>query len=461
MFMVNYGFCIIFVVMLGNKGRKIYMKWLCLVGIVVSLVLQLVLVDDLFGNYLLMFEVWDVFVIELFKKMIVDEKIGQLCLISVGLDNLKEVICEMIKDGQVGVIFNIVICQDICVMQDQVMELSCLKIFFFFVYDVLYGQCMVFLISFGLVLFFNFDVVKMVGCVFVYEAVDDGLNMIWVLMVDVLCDLCWGCVFEGFGEDMYFILIMGKIMVEVMQGKSLVDCYLVMISVKYFVVYGVVEGGKEYNIVDMSLQCLFNDYMLLYKVGLDVGSGVVMVVLNLLNGMLVIFDFWLLKDVLCDQWGFKGIIVFDYGVIKELIKYGMVVDLEDVVCVVLKFGINMSMSDEYYLKYLFGLIKFGKVMMVELDDVVCYVLNVKYDMGLFNDLYSYLGLKEFDLVDINVESCLYCKEVCEVVCESLVLLKNCFEMLLLKKLVIIVVVGLLVDSKCDVMGSWFAVGVVD
>lgn len=82
-------------------------------------------------------------------------------------------------------------------------------------------------------------------------------------------------------------------------------------------------------------------------------------------------------------------------------------------------------------------------------------------MGLFNDFYSYLGLKDFDLQDINVESCLYCKEVCEVVCESLVLLKNCFDMLLLKKFGIIVVVGVLVDSKCDMMGSWFVVGVVD
>lgn len=270
--------------------------------------------------------------------------------------------------------------------------------------------------------------------------------MIWVLMVDVFCDLCWGCVFEGFGEDIYLIFIMGEIMVKVMQGKSLVDCYLVMISVKYFVVYGVVEGGKEYNIVDMSFQCLFNDYMLLYKVGLDVGSGVVMVVLNLLNGMFVMLDFWLLKDVLCDEWGFKGIIVFDYGVIKELIKYGIVVDLEDVVCVVLKVGVDMSMVDEYYSKYLLGLIKLGKVMMVELDDVMCYVFNVKYDMGLFNDFYSYLGLKESDLVDINVESCLYCKEVWEVVWESVVLLKNWLEMLLLKKLGVIVVVGLLVDS---------------
>lgn len=36
--------------------------------------------------------------------MTVDEKIGQLRLISVGPDNPKEAIREMIKDGQVGAI---------------------------------------------------------------------------------------------------------------------------------------------------------------------------------------------------------------------------------------------------------------------------------------------------------------------------------------------------------------------
>lgn len=57
--------------------------------------------------------------------------------------------------------------------------------------------------------------------------------------------------------------------------------------------------------------------------------------------------------------------------------------------VALKSGINMSMSDEYYSKYLPGLVKSGKVTMAELDDATRHVLNVKYDMGLFNDPYSH------------------------------------------------------------------------
>ena len=57
-----------------------------------SLALQPALADDLFGNHPLTPEARDAFVTELLKKMTVDEKIGQLRLISVGPDNPKEAI---------------------------------------------------------------------------------------------------------------------------------------------------------------------------------------------------------------------------------------------------------------------------------------------------------------------------------------------------------------------------------
>ncbi len=67
--------------------------------------------------------------------MTVDEKIGQLRLISVGPDNPKRGGSrEMIKNGQVGAIFNTVTRPDIRVMQDRVMRLSRLKIPLFFAY---------------------------------------------------------------------------------------------------------------------------------------------------------------------------------------------------------------------------------------------------------------------------------------------------------------------------------------
>lgn len=104
------------------------MKWLCSVGVAVSLALQPAQADTLFGNHPLTPDARDAFVTDLLKQMTVDEKIGQLRLISVGPDNPKEAIREMIKDGQVGAIFNTVTRRDIRKMQDQVMELSRLKI---------------------------------------------------------------------------------------------------------------------------------------------------------------------------------------------------------------------------------------------------------------------------------------------------------------------------------------------
>lgn len=104
------------------------MKWLCSVGIAVSLALQPALASEKLTQHPLTPEARDAFVTDLLKQMTLDEKVGQLRLISVGPGTPKEDIREMIKVGQVGAIFNTVTRQDIRVMQDQVMELSRLKI---------------------------------------------------------------------------------------------------------------------------------------------------------------------------------------------------------------------------------------------------------------------------------------------------------------------------------------------
>lgn len=437
------------------------MKWLCSVGIAVSLALQPALAEEMFGPHPLTPEARDAFVTDLLTKMTNDEKIGQLRLISVGPDNPKEAIREMIKDGQVGAIFNTVTRFDIRTMQDQVMSLSRLKIPLFFAYDVVHGQRTVFPISLGLASSFNLDAVKTVGRVSAYEAADDGLNMTWAPMVDVSRDPRWGRVSEGFGEDTYLTSIMGRTMVEAMQGKSPADRYSVMTSVKHFAAYGAIEGGKEYNTVDMSPQRLFNDYLPSYKAALDAGSGGVMIALNSLNGTPATSDSWLLKDVLRDEWKFKGITISDHGAIKELIKHGVASDPRDAVRLAINSGVDMSMSDEFYSKYLPELVKSGEVSQAQLDDATRHVLNVKYDMGLFNDPYSHLGPKESDPQDTNAESRLHRKEAREVARESLVLLKNRLQTLPLKKSGTIAVVGPLADSKRDVMGSWSAAGVSD
>lgn len=435
------------------------MKWIYSLSLAVSLAVQPALADDLFGPHRLTPDARDAFVTDLLKKMTLDEKIGQLRLISVGPDNPKEAIREMIRTGQVGAIFNTVTRPDIRVMQDQVMQLSRLKIPLFFAYDVVHGQRTIFPIPLGLASSWDLDAVSRVGRISAYEAADDGLNMTWAPMVDVTREPRWGRGSEGFGEDTYLTAKMGSAMVEAMQGKSPADRYALMTSVKHFALYGAIEGGRDYNTVDMSPQRMFQDYMPPYKASLDAGSGGVMVSLNSIDGVPATANSWLLKDLLRDEWKFKGITISDHGAIKELIKHGVASDPEDAVRVALKAGIDMSMGDEYYSKYLPGLVKRGVVSEQEIDDAARHVLNVKYDMGLFNDPYSHLGPKGSDPADTNAESRLHRDDARDVARKSMVLLKNRLETLPLKKAGTIALIGPLADSQRDIMGSWSAAGV--
>jgi len=421
--------------------------------------MQPALAETVQGNHPMTEQARDAFVNQLLKKMTLDEKIGQLRLISVGPDNPKDAIRDMIQKSQVGAIFNTVTRQDIRAMQDQAMQLSRLKIPLFFAFDVIHGQRTIFPIPLGLAASWDLDAVKDVGRVSAYEAADDGLNMTWAPMVDVSREPRWGRGSEGFGEDTYLTSEMGRSMVQAMQGNSAADRHSVMTSVKHFALYGAVEGGRDYNTVDMSPQRMFQDYLPPYKASLDAGSGGVMVALNSINGVPATADSWLLKDLLRDKWKFKGITISDHGAIKELIKHGVASDPQDAVRIALKSGVDMSMSDEYYSKYLPDLVKSGQVKMAEIDDAARHVLNVKYDMGLFNDPYSHLGPKESDPQDTNAESRLHRAEARDVARKSIVLLKNRLETLPLKKSGTIALIGPLADSQRDIMGSWSAAGV--
>ena len=436
------------------------MKWIYSLSLAVSLAIQPAFADDLFGPHRLTPEARDAFVTDLLTKMTLDEKIGQLRLISVGPDNPKEAIRAMIEKGQVGAIFNTVTRPDIRAMQDQVMQLSRLKIPLFFAYDVVHGQRTIFPIPLGLAASWDLDAVSRVGRISAYEAADDGLNMTWAPMVDVTREPRWGRGSEGFGEDTYLTAKMGSAMVKAMQGKSPADRYALMTSVKHFALYGAVEGGRDYNSVDMSPQRMFQDYMPPYKASLDAGSGGVMVSLNAINGVPATANAWLLKDLLRDQWKFKGITISDHGAIKELLKHGVASDPEDAVRVALKAGVDMSMGDVYYSQYLPGLVKRGAVSEQEIDDATRHVLNVKYEMGLFNDPYNHLGAKGSDPADTNAESRLHRDDARDVARKSMVLLKNRLETLPLKKAGTIALIGPLADSQRDIMGSWSAAGVV-
>ena len=399
----------------------------------------------------------DVFVAELLKKMSVDEKIGQLRLISIGPEMPREMIRKEIAAGRIGGTFNSISRDENRPMQDAAMR-SRLQIPMFFAYDVIHGHRTIFPISLALASSWDMDAIGLSGRIAAREASADSIDLTFAPMVDIARDPRWGRTSEGFGEDTYRVSRIAKVMVQAYQGASPALPGNIMASVKHFALYGAVEGGRDYNTVDMSPTRMFQDYLPPYHAAIEAGAGSVMVALNSINGVPATSNMWLMQDLLRKEWGFKGVAVSDHGAIIELIKHGVAKDSREAAKLAIKAGIDMSMNDKAYGEELPGLLKSGEVPQSDLDNAVREVLGAKYDMGLFADPYLRIGKAEDDPADVKADSRLHRAEAREVARKSLVLLKNQSQTLPLKKQARIALVGPLAKASIDIMGSWAAAG---
>ncbi|WP_418886657.1 beta-glucosidase BglX [Gilliamella apicola] len=396
------------------------------------------------------------FIDDLLSKMTIEEKVGQLRLISVGDNHPLNQTLNEIETGEIGGIFNTIVEPDLSQMQDRALK-SPNKIPLLLGFDIIHGHRTVFPINLGIAATWDRNAIGKVAQVSADEATSDGLNITWAPMVDITRDPRWGRVSEGFGEDPYLTSEAGRIFVEKMQNQSLNDKKSLVTSVKHFALYGAVEGGREYNSTDMSERKMFQEYLVPYKAAIDAGSRAVMVSLVSVNGIPATANHWLLTEVLRDKWHFNGVVVSDHGAIRELINHGVASDPKDAVRVAINAGIDMSMNDEYFLKFLPQLIKEGAVTETRINQACRHVLELKYDMGLFSDPHRNLDPK-LDIDTMFADNRLHRQEAREVARRSIVLLKNNNNVLPISKNAKIAVVGPLADSKRDILGSWSAAG---
>ncbi|MFI8222818.1 beta-glucosidase BglX [Pseudomonas sp. NPDC085632] len=429
------------------------MKKLCLLGLFVSLASHQVLA----ATTPVPLENKDAFISNLMNQMTLDEKIGQLRLISIGPEMPRELIRKEIAAGNIGGTFNSITRPENRPMQDAAMR-SRLKIPMFFAYDVIHGHRTIFPIPLALASSWDMDAIDQSGRVAAKEAAADSLDITFAPMVDISRDPRWGRSSEGFGEDTYLTSRIAGVMVRAYQGATPSAADSIMASVKHFALYGAVEGGRDYNTVDMSPVKMYQDYLPPYRAAIDAGAGGVMVALNSINGIPATANTWLMNDLLRRDWGFKGLAVSDHGAIFELIKHGVARDGREAAKLAIKAGIDMSMNDTLYGKELPGLLKSGEIEQKDIDNAVREVLAAKYDMGLFKDPYLRIGKAEDDPADTYAESRLHRAEAREVARRSLVLLKNQNETLPLKKDAKVALVGPLAKAPIDMMGSWAAAG---
>ena len=257
------------------------------------------------------------FIDDLMGRMTLQEKIGQLNLLSVGFDvtgpQLSKDVETKIRAGLWWAGFSTSTRRWRCEnCNRRPLTESRLGIPLLFGYDVIHGHKTIFPIPLGLSCTWNPDAIERSARIAATEASADGVNWTFSPMVDIARDPRWGRIAEGAGEDPYLGAQIARAMVRGYQGDDLSRSNALMACVKHFALYGAAEAGRDYNTVDMSRLKMYQYYLPPYRAAVEAGVGSVMTSFNEINGVPATANHWLLTDLLRTQWGFQGFVVTDY-----------------------------------------------------------------------------------------------------------------------------------------------------
>jgi beta-glucosidase len=237
--------------------------------------------------------------------------------------------------------------------------------------------------------------------------------------------------YEGYGEDPYLVGKMATAAVKGLQSEKVIS------TPKHYACNNIEigRGGGPVVIDDWSLREI---YLPAFKECIQQGEAWgVMGAYNKVNGDFCCENKYLLRDILKDEWGFKGFVISDWNATHSTVKS-------------INAGLDLEMPRAYYYRdALYKAAKSGVVAEAVIDDAVKRILRVKFWAGLFEEQREenarLIGRKEYDE---------FCYKAAK---EAIVLLKNEKNLLPLDKNEIktIAVLGPLADKHtCGVdLGS--------
>lgn len=270
-------------------------------------------------------------------------------------------------------------------------------------------------------------------------------------MVDLVRDSRWGRVMESIGgEDPYLGQVFARAMIKAQKDiktektKEMISC------VKHFAAYGAVEAGRDYNTVDMSQREFRQYYLPAYKEAIDSGAEMIMTSFNIVNGIPATVNKWLLKDLLRNELGFKGIVISDYSAIEETIKHGVSEDKKDAAYKAITAGVDIDMMSNVYAGNLKQLVEEKLVSEELIDDAVLRVLRLKNSLGLFENPYKNIDNREEKVFLSNKENLELARKLTT---KTIVLLKNENNILPLNHKQKIALIGPYADNIA-ILGSW-------
>ena len=404
------------------------------------------------------------FVDALMAKMTLEEKLGQLNQPrGLGSETGPAAIAAsdaQIASGAIGSILGSHGAARTCRLQRVAVEQTRLGIPLMFASDVIHGHRTVFPVPLAEAASFDPEEVRMAARHAAVEASAHGIHWTYAPMVDISRDPRWGRIVEGAGEDPYLGSVMAAARVRGFQGDDLSAPDTILATAKHFVGYGAAEGGRDYDIADLSERTLREVHLPPFKAAVEAGAESVMAAFNEVAGVPMHAHRGLIEGVLREEWGWDGLLVSDYTGVMELMPHGVAANREEAGRLALRAGVDVDMVSEIYLKDLPAAIRAGRVPMAQVDASVRRVLNAKYRLGLFDDPYRYCkDERRQEALTLNSEQRAAARRMAQ---KSFVLLENDGGVLpLSKSLRTLAVIGPLADHRHAMLGNWAVAGRVE
>lgn len=381
----------------------------------------------------------------LLRQMTLEEKAGQLTQFA----GSNPQTIDMIKQGKVGSLLGVLGVENANEAQKAAVEGSRLHIPLILGFDVIHGYRTIFPVPLASAGSFDPPLIEQAERVAAKEASASGVKWVFAPMLDIARDPRWGRIVEGNGEDPYLGSMIAAAKVHGFQGKSMADPDSVVACAKHFVAYGAVEGGRDYNTVDISEELLREVYLPPFHAAVKAGVGTIMSAFQDLNGIPASANHHTLTDILRDEWKFNGFVVSDWGATHELLAHGVAADDAQATLKAISAGVDMDMVDGAYLSSIPELVKSGKLPISVVDEAVRRVLRVKFEAGLFDHPYADPKREKTDI--LTPEN----REIArKLAFESMVLLQNKNNVLPLNRNQTIAVIGPLADDKSSQLGPW-------
>ena len=402
------------------------------------------------------------FVDSILARMTLAEKLGQLNQPTGAGDATgpgggeRAMRLAQLRRGGIGSFLNVVGADTTRALQRVAVEETRLHIPLVFGLDVIHGFRTVFPVPLGEAASFEPALAERAARVAATEAAAAGIDWTFAPMVDIARDPRWGRIVEGAGEDSYLGALFAAARVRGFQGSDLSASNAIAATAKHFAAYGAAEGGRDYNIADISERALRDVYLPPFFGAACAGAATFMASFNEIAGVPSHANRHLLTDILRGEWKYDGMVVSDYTGVWELINHGVAADSAQAAELAIHAGVDMDMVSELYVRKLAASVSAGHARQGDIDEAVRRVLRFKYRLGLFRDPYGRRDAARERTAMLTPANRAAAREAAR---RSIVLLKNEQSTLPLRKdLGTLAVIGALAADSNVVLGNWGALG---